>query len=371
MTVLNGASATSDEEAAIQLSLVGDEVGTGWTVPATFSTRFQGSKKRILPWLIEVFSETLPVPNTVLDAFAGSGTMAYAFARQGAHVTSCERLLSGHWSAYAFLAGRTPSKDTVEAICVEASDFGGDAVSDLYQGVFYHDAETKWLEGAALRASQLPEPERAVVYWALFQAALAKRPYNLFHRANLDMRTREVTRSFGNKTTWERPFPDHFRKFIKEAAGFVPKSAHGVAQHCDPLLASGTFDLVYIDPPYMNARGQTTPYADFYSFLDVLIEPELIRNVDMGKAHKPLIVEPTKWDKKATIPDAFRDLFVRFTDSAIAVSYRSDGFPTIEAIADLLGETHRDVSVWTTSLKYALSRTAGSSEVIIVGKPNA
>jgi hypothetical protein len=45
------------------------------------------------------------------------------------------------------------------------------------------------------------EYKRAIAYSALCQACLAKRPYNLFHRANLYMRTQDVERSFGNKTT--------------------------------------------------------------------------------------------------------------------------------------------------------------------------
>lgn len=58
--------------------------------------------------------------------------------------------------------------------------------------------------------------KKAIAYNALFQSCLAKRPYNLFHRKNLEMRTRDVVRGFGNKATWDRPFSEHFRTFVNE-----------------------------------------------------------------------------------------------------------------------------------------------------------
>ena len=62
---------------------------------------------------------------------------------------------------------------------------------------------------------------RALAWFALFQACIAKRPYNLFHRRNLDMRTADVGRTFGNKAAWDRPFEVHFRKYARQANAAV------------------------------------------------------------------------------------------------------------------------------------------------------
>ncbi len=48
--------------------------------------------------------------------------------------------------------------------------------------------------------------KKAMFLWALFQSCISKRPYNLFHRKNLYVRTADVKRNFGNKTTWDKPF---------------------------------------------------------------------------------------------------------------------------------------------------------------------
>src|SRR5436190_1005514 len=83
----------------------------------------------------------------------------------------------------------------------------------------------------------------------------AHRPFNLFHRANLSMRTKEVSRSFGNKTTWERPFETHFRQaaHVANLAVFEDQRQHRALSQ-DALTCEATAELVYLDPPYANAR---------------------------------------------------------------------------------------------------------------------
>ena len=61
--------------------------------------------------------------------------------------------------------------------------------------------------------------ERALFRYLIYQACLKKRPFNLFHRANLRLRTnRRVKRSFGNAVTWERSFAEHALQAYDELA---------------------------------------------------------------------------------------------------------------------------------------------------------
>jgi len=58
------------------------------------------------------------------------------------------------------------------------------------------------------------EYEQAIAYFALFQACIIKRPYNLFHRKNLYVRMAKVKRSFGNKKTWDSSFEEMFLNLL-------------------------------------------------------------------------------------------------------------------------------------------------------------
>src|SRR5574338_1680251 len=98
-----------------------------------------------------------------------------------------------------------------------------------------------------------------------------KRPYNLFHRANLEMRTRDVERSFGNAITWNKSISEHASKIATSLLLF-PFSADGqghAVTGCNTLDLSelpSQVELVYLDPPYLNGTG--TGVDSFAIFLN-------------------------------------------------------------------------------------------------------
>jgi len=83
----------------------------------------------------------------------------------------------------------------------------------------------------------------------LFQSAMAKRPYNLFHRKNLTC-GRRTWHEARNKAAWDRPFEQHFQTFAAEANSAVfDNGTKCRARLGDALEVDGDYDLVYIDPP--------------------------------------------------------------------------------------------------------------------------
>ena len=114
------------------------------------STRYQGSKRKILPWIYDCIKDV-------------------------------DFLLNSQPQPNGFIA-------------------------DTFRDIYFLDEENRWLDMvvsnieslSALYSNAKLRYKKAIAYNALFQSCLAKRPYNLFHRKNLDMRTRDVERSFGN-----------------------------------------------------------------------------------------------------------------------------------------------------------------------------
>lgn len=334
-----------------------------------YSTRFQGSKRRVLPWLLTHLKPYAPPDSRVLDGFTGSGVVCYGLARAGCRVLACDTLLSSFWTidGLAVQGVKVPASAIDDVVSAAATA----SVTDLlpaYGGVFYPDEELVWLSAAGGAIRSQPPKLQGVLFWALFQSALAKRPYNLFHRANLDMRLRDVPRSFGNKKTWETPFERHFRKFVAEANRFVLPSASAAAVTCDVSLVEPDFDVVYLDPPYINKRGVPTPYTDFYGFLDILSSPSLLSEIDMNKSHRPLRGQRTTWEHPKTIMAGFRELFSRHAGASIVVSYRTGGIPPVEDIVAELRRHKRSVRTEATPIKYALSKSTADHEVLIIGE---
>jgi len=337
-------------------------------------TRYLGSKRKLLPLLHEVFS-TLEF-ETALDPFCGTGCVAYLLKAMGKRVTASDVLESNVVAARALVAndGETLG-DGLEALIRALPDPAGptDLVERVFDEVFFERDENRFIDQVRARIDGLRGFRRDLALHALFQACLAKRPYNLFHRANLSMRRREVRRSFGNKATWDRPFADHMRALAREAdAAIFDSGARCEARAGDALsMDAGAFDLVYLDPPYVSAKGVGVDYLDFYHFLEGLCRPEGWEARILHRyRHKPSRGRgESPWSDPGRIAGVFEEAISRFAAARLVVSYRSDGVPSIEEIARWMRRAGKVVRVVDAgTYVYALSRNRRSREIVITGE---
>lgn len=358
-----------DAERQETLSFVGQ--------PARFrmppSTRYQGSKYKLLPWIAQALQDLQA--QRVLDAFGGTGCVSYMFKSLGKRVTYNDHLRFNWWVGTALIAnqGRTLSDSAIEMILHRDDSFAyDDFIERTFREVYFTEDENRWLDTVAQNIPRLPDQhDRALAYYALFQACIIKRPYNLFHRKNLYMRTAQVQRTFGNKASWDTSFPDHFRNFVHEVNASVFASASPCsATCCDARDIPGEFDLVYLDPPYINSKGIGVDYRDFYHFLEGLVDYSLwAQRVDYSKKHRPLLQDRSDWSSERKTRDAFASLFEKYQNSTIVVSYRSDGSPSQREIIDILQATKRRVrALHFGEYKYVLSKNGTSKELLLIGE---
>jgi len=335
-------------------------------------TRYQGSKLKLLPWIWEHVRDL--EFSTCLDAFGGTGSVAYLFKSQGKAVTYND-ILRSNWlvgkalieNAHTTLTSKDTDLLSTKRVGLSYPNF----IQRTFKGIYFTDEENDWLDIVCQNIRLIEDEYRqALAYYALFQACIVKRPYNLFHRANLYMRTSNVQRSFGNKTTWDRPFDEHFRDFALEASAAVFDSEiRCVALNEDVFDLEGSFDLVYIDTPYMNKNGIGPDYFDFYHFLEGLADYENWETrIDRSKKHLPLrSTGKCVWLDKAGVITAFERLFEKFRKSQLVVSYRTDGMPSPEELISLLHRQNRKVRNFSSKqYKYVLSSNGQSKEALII-----
>lgn len=334
-------------------------------------TRYQGSKRKLLPWLAACLGELSFA--TALDAFSGTGSVAYLLKAMGKRVTCNDGLRANAEIGIGLIENDcvrlVPA--TVRGVLEPDGRQGYPRlIGDTFSGIYFTDEENAWLDRAVTHIRAIADRfERALAWQALFQAALAKRPYNLFHRRNLYMRTADVPRSFGNKPSWDRPFADHFRKFAAEANAAVFGGRQPCRATCgDACAVRGDFDLVYIDPPYVNARGVGVDYAHFYHFLEGLVDyANWAARIDHDTKHRRMRAEENPWTNPRSIAGAFDQLFARFKKSQLAVSYRSDGIPAIDDLVALLRRHGRRPRVHELRrYQYALSTQRNTREVLLI-----
>ena len=336
-------------------------------------TRYQGSKRKLAG---VIWHHVRDISFTsVLDAFGGTGSISYAFKQAGKHVLYNDVLEFNHQVGLALIENDSVRLSENDLGLLQSRQPGvayDDFIERTFDGMYFPREENRWLDLVCQNIPRLECPyRRALAWFALFQSAMIKRPYNLFHRSNLYMRTATVARTFGNKTTWEGPFPEYFRRFANEANNAVIDQGGTCRAACgDAMEVAGEFDLVYVDTPYIKRNRVGTDYRGFYHFLEGMVGyGDWSAAVDFRFKHLPLRqVRDQPWTQADESASAFEKLFDRFRNSILCVSYRSDGIPSIGAIQGLLKKFKRKVRVISLSnYRYALSPNRKAQEMLLIG----
>lgn len=343
------------------------------TAEAEFpTTRYQGSKRKIIDWLWTQISQM--EFDSLLDAFGGTGAVSHKAKQLNKQVIYNDYLRFNYQIGLAIIEnnGVTLSNEDVEFLLQSHDKFDYPSfVQDEFEGLYFTDEENQWLDRMHMNISELKNKyKRAIAYSALSQACLAKRPYNLFHRANLYMRTQDVERSFGNKTTWDRSFDDHFRQYVGEFNEAVFSNGHENRAFNRDVLKGEIVetDLVYLDPPYYDRTKQNgaTNYQFYYHFLEGYLQyDDWSEMVDHSVKTKRLKHEPSPWTDPERVYGAFEKLFDRFSNCQIVVSYNTAGLPTPAELKQMLEKHKAEVHIKARKHQYALSTAEDSADEVV------
>jgi len=82
-------------------STMGSKISLNEIISRVPTTRYQGSKRRILPWIYQNI-KSLKF-DTVLDGFGGTGSVSYLFKMMGKRVTFNDALHSNYQTGVAFI----------------------------------------------------------------------------------------------------------------------------------------------------------------------------------------------------------------------------------------------------------------------------
>ncbi len=340
------------------------------------STRFLGSKAKLLPWL---YQNLIGLNfNTALDVFGGTGSVSYMFKTLGKEVYFNDVLDFNQNIGTAIIENRRTivTREDINKVLKPRTKGNKKIIQTTFKDIYFKDSENTWLDQVTQNIHDFDNKyKRAIMLSALYQACLIKRPFNLFHRKNLYIRTKNVERSFGNKTTWEKPFRNYFLRFLKEYNKLVfdnTKENKVIGGYDASSIPKRDYDLVYLDPPYLSKKSSVN-YLDCYHFLEGLSTYDTWeRKINMESNNKKMIVSDAieNFLDSEKVYYLFKGLFKKFKNSSIVMSYRNDGIPSIKQIKDALKDvTGDDPIIKTLNYKYALSN-GSTKEVLFILEQN-
>ena len=349
------------------------------------TTRYQGSKRKILPWIYSAIKDL--EFETVLDAFGGSASVSYLFKKMNKSVTYNDKLNFNHIIGQAIIENnriKLNHQDLLNLLDIQTEEDNSSFIQNHFKDIYYLDEENRWLDNVVSNIVNMNHYQgktlqfkKSLAFYALFQASLIKRPFNLFHRKNLNIRNADVVRGFGNKVTWDRSFEEYLVKFTSEANKLVfnsGKKCHSMNQSAFDIDSYG-YDLVYLDPPYFRKDGsnESSNYLNCYHFLEGLSRyPEWKELIDYESVTLRFkqTVDNSEF-KIGNVGEIFEKLITKYKDSKIVLSYKQGGVPSIEFLENLIRKVKGNVHTVSKHYIYALNHQNGDAqnnrEVLIIG----
>ncbi len=315
--------------------------------------RIMGSKHRLLPWLAEAFADA--GGTRALDAFSGSGCVAYLLKTRGYAVHANDALAFACDLTRALVENESATLDAADVahLLAPAGARRGDFIERTFTDIFFTPAELRLLDDAWANHRDLEPDRQALARAALTRACLKRQPRGVFTVAGAD-------RYDDGRRDLRTPLAEHVRASVELMNGLVFASGR---RHCvtrgDALAVDpGDADVVYLDPPYV-PRADDNCYVKRYHFVEGLAtywqEGEILATSRVRKLRK----QPSAFGSRRTAEAAFATLFRRLAGRTVVLSYSSNGWPDLPRLVAALGDVFAEVEVRERPHRYSFGTHGG------------
>lgn len=331
--------------------------------------RYMGSKYKLLNWIEEELGQF--EFQTVLDGFSGSGAVSYMFKTMGKTVYSNDFLHMSYTLSKATTENSTQkiSKNDMLLLlsdCPEAPNF----IQTTFKDIFYTEEELKFLDQVSFNLKKLKGTyKQSLAMAALIRSCAKKQPRGVFTISGNLEKYNDGRRDL--RLTIKEHFLEQIEIYNSTVFSNNKKniSFHGDIYNFNEKKYAP--DLVYLDPPYV-PRSDDNCYVKRYHFIEGLSkyweDEEINYNTKVRKINKKY----TPFSYRKTAIEAFDSMFKKFSDSKIALSYSSNGYPDLETLTELMGRYKDEVIVKKKDHKYHFGnhKTATRTQVeeyLIIG----
>jgi len=309
-------------------------------------TKFMGSKQTLLPFIFSHLDKLKY--ETALDAMSGSGCVAYEFKRRGKAVTTNDFLHFSYVISKAVIENNEAKIDslTLPKLMKVREDAPG-FVRDHYSGLFFTYEECLFLDSLWANIQEVENDyQRYLAIAAACRACQKKRPRGIF--------------TFTGKKSWDE------RRDLK--LSFQEQFANAVRLYNDAIFDNGkrheahwrdimtfeekNFDLVYLDPPYWSPLSDND-YVRRYHFIEGYSCYWKDLTIDMNTRARKFKSYQSVFSERESATRALEQLFERYSDSIIALSYSSNGYPTKSELFSMLESVKRKVEVFEADYRYS------------------
>lgn len=311
----------------------------------TFSTRYLGSKVKLLDWIWKesesIFNE-LNV-KSVADPFSGTNSVAYLFKQKGFEVLSNDFLLFNYYRGVAFIENNDIklSEKDIDFLLNNIPKIKSNFIEREFTDVFFPKEDTVFLDNVYFSIPLLNSKyKEAIAYSAISQAILKRAPYGRFT-------TTKMT-NLGKKTIKE-----YFEELLKEYNNVVldnNKSNKAFCEDAIDFMSKLEVDAVYFDPPY--GGKNFSKYEHYYNFVELYVNYWESEEM-LGK-----LKQIKKKNSSFSIGKNHDQLFKKLLSNSSHInlwifSYNNNGGLKIEELCDIVSDFKKNIIIKEIDYEYA------------------
>ncbi|MGG3928842.1 Dam family site-specific DNA-(adenine-N6)-methyltransferase [Schinkia azotoformans] len=312
-------------------------------------TRYMGSKQNLIGDIWSIASQYKF--DSVLDAFSGSAVVSYMFKTKGKKVISNDFMNFSSNIAKSIVENNHIQlmSDDVDFLLV--GDSGTGFIPSTFKDLYFTDEENIFLDNVRARIELLNCPyKKAIAIAALCRACLKKRPRGVF--------TYTGFRYNDGRKDLQKSLHQHFLESIKLLNEAVfDNGQDNKSYNTDTMNLSVDCDLVYIDPPYYSPLSDNE-YTRRYHFLEGLSKNWDGLEIQWETKTRKFKKYSTPFGTKEGTYEAFDQLFQKYQNSIIMVSYSSNAYPKMEEMIELMKRYKKNVEVHQVAHRYSFGNQA-------------
>lgn len=299
-------------------------------------TRFMGSKRKLLPNLLNVLK---PLEFTsVIDAFAGSGCVSYMFKTLGKEVYSNDILRFSYTNMKSMVENNNVKLSDRQVKSLLKPNKTSNFIQNTFKDLYFSDEDTELIESIYLNIQEIEDEfVKNLAMSALIRACTKKRPRGIFtyigHRYDDGRRDLRLS------------IKEHFISAVNDINNAVfdnYKTNKAFNENIFDLDI--TADLVYMDPPYLTSKSDND-YTRRYHFIEGLARGWKDVEIQEHTKTKKFKKLSNSFSNKSTVENEFNNLFRKFQKSIIILSYSSNSIPSKEKLVEMMKEYWRKVDL--------------------------
>jgi DNA adenine methylase len=302
-------------------------------------TKYMGSKQGLLPFILHHISSLRF--ERVLDAFSGSGCVAYALKQRGAEVHANDFL------KFAYHIGRSTIEnnslvlsDSDIASLLKRNRAAQDFIERTFANRYFSSEDNRFLDNLWANIQEVKSPaKRSLALAAACRASMKKRPRGIFTFTGM--------KGWDGRKDLRISMREQFLRAIRQFNGAVFSNRRKNRALCKDIFAVDPqqYDLVYIDPPYVS-RFSDCDYTRRYHFPEGYCSYWKDTEILANTLTKKIRSYQTAFSSKAKAFGAFDRLFNHFRKATLVLSYSSNSVPSEKEMTALLRAHKRRVTLY-------------------------